>query len=144
MLSENYQLPDPGPVKPRLCDSLIKGLAAGDTVAFNGRKIAEDKGVLKQFGIPIVDLLEHTQTVRKKDYIPSETLQKLKNFGEKANQHAKKVGCIAVNMIAKKDPKLEGLIEDLTHRIAVTKMFEDMEYTKRTGHLPRIEEDPGF
>ncbi|MFT4554636.1 MAG: hypothetical protein ACI9S8_003290 [Chlamydiales bacterium] len=108
------------------CDKIIKNLATGKAVAFNGREFAVDTASLENSAIPIVDLLEHTQTVRKKDYIPSEVLQKFKEIGEES-----KVSDVATKVLSIENPELNNLIKDLDQRILITKMFEEMESFKR-------------
>lgn len=140
MLGERF-MPDPGSIKPMLCDALIRKITAGEPVAFNGRKIAEHKNVLKQFGIPIEDLLEHMLTVRQKGGISSETLLKLKQFGEKAIGSKQKICCFSIKWFSKENPKLDKLLVDLETRIVKAKMHEIKKYSKKTGHLPPILED---
>lgn len=140
MLQERF-IPDPGPLGPILCDGLVKKIAAGEAVAFNGRKVAEHKDSLKRFGVPIEGLLEYVLVIRKAERISSETLQKLRDFGEEAAEEKQRFCCLRAKVFSKENPRLERLLVELDDRIMQTKEREMKKYTKKTGHLPPIPEE---
>lgn len=136
VLNDKIHTSNQGPIEPGHCDTIIKRLAEGDALAFNGRRFALSNDELEDSPISISVLLEHMQTVRAKDYIPSTVLQKLKEIGEKAVDSDQKVSKIANQLFPKKDQNLNGLLANLDVRIAMTQMFENVEYNKRGEQLP--------
>ena len=140
-MNQRFMPPSPGPLRPILCNALLEKIKAGKEVYSHGRKIAEDKGIINRFGVPIVDLIEHALVDKKTDYISSEALEKLRDIGEDLIERDQKVCCIAIKRFSKKDHKLEGFLVALDQRIMITKMIENLEHFKRTGHMPTIPED---